>query len=177
MTVLQDLRLLALLFLRSSHSDDWLPQLFGSVQYFFVSTKSPFPLSLSSFFGRRWTCDKRWDRRKHTARVRSPHSLRLQTPLGSTAMEVTPSTSQTFDQLDTAKPVRQVVVCLVNNCHKARLGRAALATARSRWDHLCLRHISWSEVAFSNASPIGNVPIRISPLCGATFAFGPHVQR
>ena len=45
-TVLRGLRrgqsepLLPLLFLRSSHSDDWLPQLFGSVQYFFVSTKS-----------------------------------------------------------------------------------------------------------------------------------------
>ena len=49
----------------------------------------------------------------------SPHSLRLQTPLGSTAREVTPSTSQTLDQLDTANvPAQQVVMCLVNNCHK-----------------------------------------------------------
>ena len=54
--------LLDLLFLRSSHSDDWLPQLFGSVQYFFVSTKS------LSCFCRRWTGDRRWDKRKHKHR-------------------------------------------------------------------------------------------------------------
>ena len=39
-----------------SHSDDWLPQLSGSVKYLFVETKSPFLLST---FGRRWTCERR----------------------------------------------------------------------------------------------------------------------
>ena len=42
---------MALIFLRSSHSEDWLPQLFGSVQYLFVETKSPFMLSTSSSDG------------------------------------------------------------------------------------------------------------------------------
>ena len=67
----------ALLFLRSSHSDDWLPQLFGSVQHLFVSTKSPFLLSTSSCFCRRWTCDRAWDRREHstTSRQRNPFPL------------------------------------------------------------------------------------------------------
>ena len=48
-------------------SDDWLPQLFASVQYLFVETKSPLLLSTSSCFCRRWTCDRRWDFRKHIA--------------------------------------------------------------------------------------------------------------
>ena len=61
---------MAVLFLCSSHSDDWLPQLFGSVQNFFVETKSPFPLSTSSCFCRRWTCDWRWDKRKRNATTR-----------------------------------------------------------------------------------------------------------
>ena len=75
--------------------------------------------------------------RKHNATTegKSPHSLPAADPeSGSNAREVTPSTSQTFDKLDTAYvPARQVMVCLDNNCHKARLGRAAPATARSRW--------------------------------------------
>ena len=33
-----------LLFFRSSHTDEWLPQLFVSVQYLFVDMKSPFVL-------------------------------------------------------------------------------------------------------------------------------------
>ena len=58
------------LFLRSSHSDDWLPKLFGGVQYLSVETRSPFLLFTSSCFCRRWTCDRRWDKRKHNARTR-----------------------------------------------------------------------------------------------------------
>ena len=57
-------------------------------------------------------------------------------PLGSTGREVTPSSSQTFDQLDTANiPARQAVVCLDNNCHKARLGRAAPIGSGTRMRH------------------------------------------
>ena len=70
-------------------------------------------------------------------RGEGPHSLQLQTPLGSDGREVTPSTSQIFDQLDTANvSARQVVArkMCVNNCHKARLGRTAPTMARSRWD-------------------------------------------
>ena len=68
--------LLALLFLRSSRSDDWLPQLFGSVQYLFVETKSTFLLCTSSCFCHRWTCDGRWDKKetqRHNEET-SPHS-------------------------------------------------------------------------------------------------------
>ena len=42
------------------HSDDWLPQLFGSVQYFFVSTKS------LSCFCRPWTVDRMGQKESHT---------------------------------------------------------------------------------------------------------------
>ena len=54
---------LTLLCLRSSYSDDWLLQLFFSVQYFLVSTKS-----LSCFCLER-TSEWRWDQRKHNVTV------------------------------------------------------------------------------------------------------------
>ena len=57
---------LLVLFLHSSQSDNWLPQLSGSVRYLFVETKSPFLLSLLSCFGHQWPCDKR-------GRLRLPH--------------------------------------------------------------------------------------------------------
>ena len=72
-TVLRDLHrahsepLLAVIFLRSSHSDDWLPQLFGSVRYLFAETRSPFMLSTSRWFCPRSTCERRRIKRKHNA--------------------------------------------------------------------------------------------------------------
>ena len=42
----------------------------GASSSFFVSTGSLFLLSTSSCFCRRWTCDRRWDKRKHNATTR-----------------------------------------------------------------------------------------------------------
>ena len=141
--VLRDMRgsqsepLPALLFLGSSHSDDRLAQLFWGVQYLFVETKSPFLLSTSSCFCRRWTCDWRWDKRKHNATTRRrvhihsgcrPHwpalrgKLRLPHP-----KPLTSSTLQTC-------PLGKWWCVFANNCHKARRGRAAPTTARRRSD-------------------------------------------
>ena len=119
--------LLALLPLRR------LPQLFGSAQYFFVSTKS------LSCFCRRWTSDRRWDKRKHKhTRSDNVTVLVAVSTVAVVARQLIRGNAIAHvvfvPWCDIKNPARQAGVCLVNNCHKARLGRAAPATARRRWD-------------------------------------------
>ena len=92
----------AMLSWLSSHADDSL-----CVQHLSVLTRSPF----------RWTCDRAWKKRKHNATTRGGVHIHSGccSIVQHTACDVTPSTSQTFDQLDSANvPFQQMAVCLVN---------------------------------------------------------------
>ena len=120
--------LLALLFLRSSHSDDWLPQLFWNVQCCFVETKSPFLLSTSSCSCRRWTCDGRWSKgstNTHEATTWLLQWLSVQSQWLYDSWSVGPPSPMSSLFLgitkSAAKGARKICVC---KNHKARLGRA-----------------------------------------------------